>query len=74
MNVKERAEFWLAEYDSKRAKPTTVQAHRYLIRNHIIPHIGETELTMLTEQDVLCFLDELSLRTVHAWQAVPARR
>ena len=37
------------------------QAHRYLIRNHIIPHIGETELAMLTEQDVLCFLEDLPL-------------
>ena len=61
MNVKEWAEYWLAEYDSKNAKPSTVQAHGYLIRNHIIPHIGETELTTLTEQDVLCFLDELPL-------------
>ena len=59
--VKEWAEYWLEEYDSKRSNPTTVQAHGYLIRNHIIPNIGETELTMLTEQDVLCFLDELSL-------------
>lgn len=59
--VKEWAEYWLEEYDSKRSNPTTVQAHGYLIRNHIIPNIGETKLTMLTEQDVLCFLDELSL-------------
>ena len=59
--VKEWAEYWLEEYDSKRSNPATVQAHGYLIRNHIIPNIGETELTMLTEQDVLCFLDELSL-------------
>lgn len=61
--VKEWAEFWLAEYDSKYAKASTVQAHGYLIRNHIIPPIGETKLTMLTEQDVLCFLDELPLGT-----------
>lgn len=61
--VKSWAERWIAEYDSKNCKPSTVQAHGYLIRNHIIPNLGEKELDKLTPEDVNDFLEDLPLGT-----------
>lgn len=59
--VKSWSEQWLEEYDSVRCSRSTVQAHGYLIRNHIAPRLGEVELNALTEQDVLAFLAALPL-------------
>jgi len=52
MTVQDWAEHWLATYDSQTSRPSTVQAHGYLLRNHIVPVMGHVCLEQLTEEVV----------------------
>ena len=50
------AEYWLEVYDKPAVRPSTLAAHRYVLKNHIIPGLGDMELSALTTEDVGRFL------------------
>lgn len=50
MTVLDWIEHWLAAYDSQTSRPSTVQTHGYLLRNHVIPVMGHVCLEQLTEE------------------------
>lgn len=52
MKLKEWIALWQEVYDKPAVRPSTYQAHGYLLKNHIIPRLGEIELTSLTETRV----------------------
>ena len=58
MTVREWAEYWQQKYDAPAVRRTTYEAHRYVLENHIIPHLGEWNLTELTSDMVGEFLAE----------------
>lgn len=58
MTVREWAEYWQQKYDALAVRRTTYEAHRYVLENHIIPHLGEWNLTELTSDMVGEFLAE----------------
>lgn len=62
MTVREWAEYWKQKYDAPAVRWTTYEAHRYVLENHIIPRLGEWNLTELTSDMVGDFLSE---RRVH---------
>lgn len=62
MTVREWAEYWQQKYDAPAVRRTTYEAHRYVLENHIIPRLGEWNLTELTSNMVGDFLTE---RRVH---------
>ena len=58
MTVREWAEYWQEKYDAPVVRRTSYEAHRYVLGNHIIPCLGECELTELTADMVGEFLTE----------------
>ena len=58
MTVREWAEHWQEKYDAPAVRRTSYEAHRYVLGNHIIPSLGEWELTELTAGMVGEFLTE----------------
>ena len=58
MTVREWAEHWQEKYDAPAVRRTSYEAHRYVLGNHIIPSLGEWELTELTAGMVGEFLAE----------------
>lgn len=56
MTVREWAEYWQAKYDAPAVRRTSYEAHRYVLENHIIPGLGERELTALTVDMIGDFL------------------
>lgn len=62
MTVRKWIEYWREKYDASAVRRTTCEAHRYVLENHIVPYLGECELTELTAGMVGDFLDE---RRVH---------
>ena len=58
MTVREWAGYWQEKYDAPAVRRTSYEAHRYLLGNHIIPRLGEWELTELTAGMVGEFLAE----------------
>ena len=58
MTVREWAEYWQERYDAPAVRRTSYEAHRYVLGNHIIPCLGEWELTELTAGMVGEFLAE----------------
>ena len=58
MTVREWAERWQEKYDAPAVRRTSYEAHRYVLGNHIIPSLGECELTELTAGMVGEFLTE----------------
>lgn len=58
MTVREWVEYWQKTYDAPAVRRTTYEAHRYVLENHIIPCLGEWELTELTSDMVGEFLTE----------------
>lgn len=58
MTVREWAEHWQEKYDAPVVRRTSYEAHRYVLGNHIIPCLGECELTELTAGMVGEFLAE----------------
>ena len=58
MKLKEWIALWQEVYDKPAVRPSTYQAHGYLLKNHIIPRLGEMELTDITESIVQRFLNE----------------
>lgn len=58
MKLKEWVAHWQEVYDKPMVRPSTYQAHGYLLKNHIVPRIGEMELTDITESIVRRFLND----------------
>lgn len=56
MKLKEWVTYWQETYDRPAVRPSTYQAHGYLLKNHIVLRLGEMELTSLTESKVRRFL------------------
>lgn len=58
MKLREWVAYWQEVYDKPAVRPSTYQAHGYLLKNHIVPRLGEMELTSLTEPKVRSFLKD----------------
>lgn len=58
MTVREWTEYWQETYDAPSVRRTTYEAHRYVLENHIVPCMGERDLTELTSDMVGEFLAE----------------
>lgn len=56
MTVREWAVYWQEKYDAPAVRRTSYVAHRYVLENHIIPGLGERELTELTSDVIGDFL------------------
>lgn len=58
MKLTEWINYWRETYDKPTVRPSTYQAHGYLLKNHFVPRLGEMELTDITESVVQRFLDD----------------
>ena len=58
MKLKEWIAYWQEIYDRPTVRPSTYQAHGYLLKNHIVPRLGEMELTDITESVVRIFMND----------------
>ena len=45
-------------YDKHQSRPTTYAAHNYVFKNHILPGLGDTQISELTSEMVGEFLEE----------------
>ena len=67
--VRDFLQGWLQTVEQG-CKPSTYGSYEYIVRCHLIPHIGEMQLTRLTARDVQHLIatlqhKDLSARTVH---------
>ena len=58
MTLKEYIVHWREVYDKNPSRPTTYAAHGYIFKNHILPGLGEIQLSELTVEQVGDFLEE----------------
>ena len=58
MTLREYIIFWQETYDRYQSRSTTYAAHNYVFKNHIIPGLGDTQLSELTSERVEDFLEE----------------
>ena len=58
MTLREYIAHWQEVCDKPRSRPTTYAAHDYIIKNHILPGLGDTLLSDLTESMIGVFLKE----------------
>ena len=58
MTLREYINFWQETYDKHQSRPTTYAAHNYVFRNHILPGLGDTQISELTSEMVGEFLEE----------------
>lgn len=58
MTLKDYILRWQEVYDKNQSRPTTYAAHGYLFKNHILPGLGEIQLSELTVEQVGDFLEE----------------
>ena len=58
MTLQEYISFWQETYDKHQSRPTTYAAHNYVFKNHILPGLGEVQLSELTVEQVGDFLEE----------------
>jgi len=58
MTLKDYILRWQEVYDKNQSRPTTYAAHGYLFKNHILPGLGEIQLSELTTEQVGDFLEE----------------
>ena len=58
MTLREYILRWQEVYDKPQSRPTTYAAHGYIFKNHILPGLGEIQLSELTVQQVGDFLEE----------------
>ena len=45
MTLREYIAFWQETYDKHQSRPTTYAAHNYVFKNHILPGLGDTQLS-----------------------------
>ena len=58
MTLREYVLRWQEVYDKPQSRPTTYAAHGYIFKNHILPGLGEIQLSELTVEQVEDFLEE----------------
>ena len=58
MTLREYIIFWQETYDRHQSRSTTYAAHNYVFKNHILPSLGDTQLSELTSERVGEFLEE----------------
>ena len=58
MTLREYISFWQENCDKQQSRPTTYAAHNYVFKNHILPDLGDTQLSELTSEMVGEFLEE----------------
>ena len=58
MTLREYIIFWQETYDRHQSRSTTYAAHNYVFKNHILPGLGDTQLSELTSERVGEFLEE----------------
>ena len=58
MTLQEYISFWQETYDKHQSRPTTYAAHNYVLKNHILPGLGDIPLSELTSEMVGEFLEE----------------
>ena len=58
MTLREYILRWQEVYDKNQSRPTTYAAHGYIFKNHILPRLGEIQLSELTVEQVGDFLEE----------------
>ena len=58
MTLREYILRWQEVYDKNQSRPTTYAAHGYIFKNHILPGLGEIQLSELTTEQVGDFLEE----------------
>ena len=58
MTLREYIIFWQETYDRHQSRPTTYAAHHYVFKNHILPGLGDTQISELTSEMVGEFLEE----------------
>ena len=58
MKLKDYILRWQEVYDKNQSRPTTYAAHGYIFKNHILPGLGEIQLSELTVEQVGDFLEE----------------
>ena len=58
MTLREYIIFWQETYDRYQSRSTTYAAHNYVFKNHILPDLGDTQLSELTSEMVGEFLEE----------------
>lgn len=58
MTLREYINFWRETYDKHQSRPTTYAAHNYVFKNHILPGLGDTQISELTSEMVGEFLEE----------------
>ena len=50
MTLKDYILRWQEVYDKNQSSPTTYAAHGYIFKNHILPGLGEIQLSELTTE------------------------
>ena len=58
MTLREYINFWQETYDKHQSRPTTYAAHNYVFKNHILPGLGDTQISELTSEMVGEFVEE----------------
>lgn len=58
MKLKEWIPIWQEQYDAPSVRQSTYEAHHYLLENHILPRLGKSELTELTDERICRFYDQ----------------
>ena len=58
MTLREYISFWQETYDKHQSRPTTYAAHNYVFKNHVLPGLGDTQISELTSEMVGEFLEE----------------
>ena len=58
MTLKDYILLWQEVYDKNQSRPTTYAAHGYIFKNHILPGLGEIQLSELTVEQVGDFLED----------------
>ena len=58
MTLREYILRWQEVYDKNQSRPTTYAAHGYIFKNHILPRLGEIQLSELTVEQGGDFLEE----------------
>ena len=58
MTLQEFVVHWQESWDKEHSRPSTYAAHGYLLKNHILPGLGEVSLSELTEKRIGEFLEE----------------
>jgi integrase len=71
-NVRELLDIWLASIATKR-KLSTMQGYKQIVKNHLVPHLGNIALDKLSPEHVQTMIDKLekthsalSVRNFHA--------